>query len=72
MKTAVHFATKKEYAVKIINVAAAEAGEDDEEGMTLEEIAEEIRLTMSLNNAKNAVKAGVVHSPHSYIYEAPP
>lgn len=67
VKSAVHYHTKKEYAVKIINVAVA--GEVEDEGMTLEEIAEEIRLTMSLNNTKNAVKLYdfYVSSGHVYV-----
>ena len=66
VKTAVHYATKKEYAVKIINVQAA--GEDEEDGMTLEEIAEEIRLTMSLNTSKNAVKVFDFYTAKDNVY----
>ena len=42
VKIGTHRTTKADYAVKIINVAAAGAGGDD--AMSLSEIAEEIRL----------------------------
>lgn len=66
VKSAVHYHTKEKYAIKIINVAAA--GEDEDEGMTLEEIAEEIRLTMSLKNTENAVKLYDFYVNDGHVY----
>ena len=49
VKHATHVRTKKQYAVKVMNVVEPTNEADLEEGgMTLPEIAEEIRLTMSL------------------------
>ena len=51
VKKATHKRTRVEYAVKIINVTSQPLGDD---AMTLEEIAEEVRLTMSFSNVVNA------------------
>lgn len=54
------------YALKIIDVAAATA--DADEGMTTEEIAEEIRLTISLNEHRGVAKVhDFYHSDDRYV-----
>ena len=54
------------YALKIIDVAAATA--DADEGMTTEEIAEEIRLTISLNEHPGVAKVhDFYHSDDRYV-----
>ena len=54
VKKATHLRTKRPYAVKIVNVSAAL----DDDAMTIGEVAEEIRLTMSISAAtrSHAVK----------------
>lgn len=64
VKEAKHLRTKEKYAVKIMSVAA-EA--DAEQGMTLEEIAEEIRLTMSLQH-ENVVKVYDFYRTKTNVY----
>jgi len=66
VKIGTHRTTKADYAVKIINVAAAGAGGDD--GMSLSEIAEEIRLTMSVNSTENAVKVFDFYVTPTHVY----
>uniref|UniRef100_A0A7S0STZ7 cGMP-dependent protein kinase n=1 Tax=Mantoniella antarctica TaxID=81844 RepID=A0A7S0STZ7_9CHLO len=66
VKSAVHLRSKKVYAVKIINIALT--ADDDEDGMTLEEIATEIRLTMSLSHTKHVVKVFDYYITASHVY----
>eukprot|EP00227_Mantoniella_beaufortii_P012733 CAMPEP_0197579814 /NCGR_PEP_ID=MMETSP1326-20131121/3728_1 /TAXON_ID=1155430 /ORGANISM="Genus nov. species nov., Strain RCC2288" /LENGTH=561 /DNA_ID=CAMNT_0043143377 /DNA_START=179 /DNA_END=1864 /DNA_ORIENTATION=+ len=65
VKEAKHLRTKETYAVKIMNVAKGDG--DEEEGMTLEEIAEEIRLTMSLSHEK-IVKIYDFYQTKTHVY----
>ena len=58
VKHATHVRTKKQYAVKVMNIAESTSG--DEDGMTIEEIADEIRLTMSLTHPQ-VVKLSLIH-----------
>jgi serine/threonine protein kinase len=65
VKEAKHIRTKAKYAVKIMNVAV---GADAEaEGMSIEEIAEEIRLTMSLQH-ENVVKIHDFYQTATHVY----
>ena len=60
VKKATHTRTKRLYAVKIVNVTSGGSGSavSDDDAMTIGEVAEEIRLTMSLSAAtkSHAVK----------------
>ena len=53
VKKATHTRTKRLYAVKIVNVTSGGSGSavSDDDAMTIGEVAEEIRLTMSLSAA---------------------
>ena len=64
MKEATHVRTKKRYAVKIMNVAK---DGDADEGMTMDEIAEEIRLTMSIQH-ENIVKVYDFYQTKRIVY----
>ena len=64
VKEATHTRTKDKYAVKIMNVAV---GADAEDGMTLAEIAEEIRLTMSLQH-QNIVRIYDFYQTKTHVY----
>jgi len=64
VKEARHLRTKEKYAVKIMNVAL---GEEEEEGMTMGEIAEEIRLTMSLQH-ENVVRIHDFYQTKTHAY----
>lgn len=66
VKMGTHRSTKLEYAVKIINIAAAGSNEDN--GMSLSEIAEEIRLTMSVKSTENAVKVFDFYVTATHVY----
>ena len=67
VKRATHLRTNARYAIKIIDIARAQtAGE--EEGMSLDEIAEEIRLTMSVNTTENAVKVYDFYLAKNHVY----
>jgi serine/threonine protein kinase len=64
VKEATHVRTKKRYAVKIMNVAK---DGDADEGMTMDEIAEEIRLTMSIQH-ENIVKVYDFYQTKRIVY----
>ena len=64
VKMAKHVRTDKFYAVKVMNIA--QVG-DPEEGMTLDDIAEEIRLTMSLSHPQ-VVNIHDFYQTKSHVY----
>lgn len=66
VKSAIHYRTKQTYAVKIMNIA--QEGMDVEDMMTLEEISEEIRLTMSLSTTMNIVKVYDYYITKAHVY----
>ena len=78
VKLATHRRTGRRYAVKIMNVTANVGGDKDAGGkggsgsggdaMSLEEIAEEIRITISVNKAKNAVKVYDFYQTSDHVY----
>ena len=65
VKHATHVRTKKQYAVKVMNIAESTSG--DEDGMTIEEIADEIRLTMSLTHPQ-VVKIYDFYKAENHVY----
>ena len=64
VKVAKHIRTDKSYAVKVMNIAQDQG---PEEGMTIDEIAEEIRLTMSLAHPQ-VVKIHDFYQTKSHVY----
>ena len=66
VKHATHVRTKKQYAVKVMNIAESTRS-GDEDGMTIEEIADEIRLTMSLTHPQ-VVKIYDFYKAENHVY----
>lgn len=65
VKTAKHKRSGESYAVKIMDIAHGEAAD---EGMSIEEIADEIRLTMTLCNKPNIVKIYDFYQTKTHVY----